>query len=80
MTIEGVVIGDYQGPGQFGGYYVQEEDADADADPATSEGIFVFDTQATPSRVGDVVRVLGLAPPSSVGADARPHRAVTVPP
>ena len=30
--------------GEFGGYYVQEEDADADADPATSEGIFVFDT------------------------------------
>lgn len=25
-----------------GGFFVQEEDADADADPATSEGIFVF--------------------------------------
>ncbi len=24
------------------GFFVQEEDADADADPATSEGIFVF--------------------------------------
>ena len=43
-TIEGVVVGDYQGPGQFSGFYVQEEDADADADPATSEGIFVFNT------------------------------------
>ena len=48
VTIEGVVVGDYQGPGQFGGYYVQEEDADADADPPTSEGIFVFNT-TTPS-------------------------------
>ncbi len=44
VTIEGVVVGDYQGPGQFGGYYVQEEDAQADADPSTSEGIFVFNS------------------------------------
>ena len=42
VTIEGVVVGDYQGAGQFDGYYVQEEAADADADPLTSEGIFVF--------------------------------------
>ena len=42
VTIEGVVVGDYQGAGQFGGFYVQEETADADADPQTSEGIFVF--------------------------------------
>ena len=44
MAIEGVVVGDYQGAGQFGGFFVQEEDAEADADPATSEGIFVFNT------------------------------------
>ena len=30
------------GAGQFNGFYVQEEDADADSEPATSEGIFVF--------------------------------------
>ncbi len=56
-SIEGVVVGDYQGPGQFGGFYVQEEDADADADAATSEGVFVFN--AAPVSVGDVVRVRG---------------------
>ena len=44
MIIEGVVIGDYQGSGQLGGFHVQEEDADADGNPATSEGIFVFNT------------------------------------
>ncbi len=38
------MVGDYQGTGQFGGYYVQEEDVDVDADPNTSEGVFVFNT------------------------------------
>ncbi len=27
VTVEGVVVGDYQGPGEFGGFYVQEEAA-----------------------------------------------------
>lgn len=58
VTIEGIVVGDYQGTGQFGGYHVQEQDSDADADPATSEGIFVFNT-AFPVSVGDKVRVIG---------------------
>ena len=43
VTIEGVVIADYQGSDQLRGYFVQEEDADADGNPSTSEGIFVFD-------------------------------------
>lgn len=60
VTIKGIVVGDYQGAGQFGGYFVQEEDADADADPLTSEGIFVF-SSATAVSVGDVVRVTGTA-------------------
>ena len=60
VTIEGVVTGDFQGPGQFRGYYVQEEDDDVDLDPATSEGIFVFDTRYAVA-VGDVVRVVGRA-------------------
>jgi len=59
-TIEGVVVGDYQGTGQFGGYYVQEEDSDIDANPLTSEGIFVFNT-SFPVAVGDTVRVRGTA-------------------
>jgi len=58
IIIEGIVVGDYQGAGQFGGFHVQEEDADADADPATSEGIFVFNT-SFPVGVGDLVRARG---------------------
>ena len=58
VSIEGIVIADYQGAGGFSGYFVQEEDADADANPATSEGIFVFNT-AFPVNVGDKVRVRG---------------------
>ena len=56
-TVEGVVIGDYQANGQFGGYFLQEEDADVDTNATTSEGIFVFST--TPVDVGDLVRVRG---------------------
>ena len=57
-VIEGIVVGDYQAAGQLGGFFVQEEDIDADADPATSEGIFVFNS-ASPVAVGDKVRVKG---------------------
>jgi len=57
-VIEGVVVGDYQAAGEFGGFYVQEEDGQVDADPATSEGIFVF--SSTAMNVGDVVRARGI--------------------
>ena len=61
-TIEGVVVADYQGAGQFNGYYVQEEVADQDADALTSEGIFVFSGSGVDNvSVGDVVRVRGTA-------------------
>jgi predicted extracellular nuclease len=56
--IEAVVVATFQSPDQIGGYFVQEEDTDADADPLTSEGLRVFDTANTPS-VGDVVRIRG---------------------
>ncbi|WP_109506946.1 ExeM/NucH family extracellular endonuclease [Nocardioides speluncae] len=59
-TVEGVVVGDYQGAGQFSGYFLQEEDGDTDANPLTSEGIFVFNT-STPVSVGDRVRVRATA-------------------
>lgn len=58
--IEGVVVGDFQGSASLNGFYVQEEDADIDGDPLTSEGIFVFDPANTVAlAVGDVVRVRG---------------------
>ncbi|HEX6128550.1 MAG TPA: ExeM/NucH family extracellular endonuclease, partial [Candidatus Limnocylindria bacterium] len=62
FTIEAIVVGDYQtqGSGQLRGFFVQEEDLDADADSATSEGIFVFCSScATPVNVGDLVQVTG---------------------
>ncbi len=59
VTIEGVVIGDYQDSG-LNGFHVQEEDADADANASTSEGIYVYEgASAVVVNPGDVVRVTG---------------------
>ena len=42
------------------GFYIQEEANDSDNNPATSEGIFVYNDTATDYPVvGDKVRVLG---------------------
>ncbi len=57
-TIEAVVVATFQGADQIGGYFVQEEDVDADANALTSEGLRVFDNTNTPN-VGDVVRIQG---------------------
>lgn len=60
VEIEGIVIADFQGPGGLNGFFMQEEDTDADADPTTSEGIFVFDQAlGVDVNVGDRVRVAG---------------------
>ena len=78
VTVEGVVVGDFQDEaddgsdagleggsdeddGDLGGFYVQEEAGDADDDPATSEGLFVYapDLDPTSVSVGDRVRVTG---------------------
>lgn len=62
LTVEGIVVGDFQGGTGvgLGGFFVQEEDADADANPMTSEGIWVFDqTGAVDVNVGDKVTVTG---------------------
>jgi predicted extracellular nuclease len=59
VIVEGIVVGDFQGTGEFGGFHLQEEDADADANPATSEGLFVFTGGAFPVSRGDKVRVRG---------------------
>ncbi|HEX6099152.1 MAG TPA: ExeM/NucH family extracellular endonuclease [Thermoanaerobaculia bacterium] len=60
VTVEGVVVGDYQASTQLSGFFLQEEDADVDADPATSEGIFIF-CSGCPTAVaeGQRVRVTG---------------------
>ncbi|MDH5519072.1 MAG: ExeM/NucH family extracellular endonuclease, partial [Acidimicrobiia bacterium] len=60
VTIEGIVVGDYEGPSPtLRGFYVQEEDADADGDDSTSEGIFVFHGSVDSVNLGDQVSVTG---------------------
>ncbi|HJU37927.1 MAG TPA: ExeM/NucH family extracellular endonuclease, partial [Tahibacter sp.] len=56
VTVEGVVVASYQDSGKLSGFFVQEEDADVDADPATSEGIFVY-CAACPTVVAEGQRV-----------------------
>lgn len=56
VAVEGIVTATFQGPGGLGGFYVQA--ADYDADPATSEGIFVFNNSFTVSP-GQMVKVAG---------------------
>ena len=77
VTVEAVVVGDFQNgdagsqngdapPGRaLGGFYLQEEDLDADTDPLTSEGVFVFDgtfsgDPAVDVDLGDRVSVTGI--------------------
>ena len=56
VTVEGVVTGDFQGPDQFRGVFIQDA---GDGDEATSDGIFVYDKSANDLNVGDRVRVRG---------------------
>jgi predicted extracellular nuclease len=60
VTVEGIVVGDHEGPSPaLGGFFVQEEDVDADTNPSTSEGVFVFNGSADSVSIGDLVRVTG---------------------
>ena len=59
LVVEGIVVGDYQQAGGFGGFYPPEEDADPDADPATSQVIFVFAPTAPDLPIGDAVHACG---------------------
>ncbi len=60
VIIEGVVVGDFQAGDQLRGFFLQEEDFDADGDPQTSDGIFVSDNFFGPDVEMDVVvRVQG---------------------
>lgn len=57
VSIEGIVTGVFEG---LKGFFVQEEDSDADDDDSTSEGIFVFlGDAALTVAVGDKVAVAG---------------------
>ncbi len=60
VTVEAIVTGLlFDANGNVDGFWLQEEDADADGDAATSEGIFVFSPDAGVA-VGDKVQVTGV--------------------
>ena len=62
VTVEAIVVADYQNDDQLSGFFLQEEDMDVDADGNTSEGIFVFCGSCTTDvAVGDQVDVTGQA-------------------
>lgn len=61
-TVEAIVTGVYPTLSPAG-FYIQEEDADMDADINTSEGIFVVSSTAV--AIGDKVKVVGNALESS---------------
>jgi uncharacterized protein len=62
VTVEGVVVGAYQSSAQLRGFFLQEEAADEDGDPTTSEGVFVFSgsTPALAVAEGERVCVTGV--------------------
>ncbi len=57
VRVEGIVTGDFQGGTGLGGFFLQ--DATPDADPATSDGLFV--ASDTPVAAGDPVLASGTA-------------------
>lgn len=57
VSIEAIVVADFQNANELGGFFVQEEDAHADSNSQTSEGIYIASTSAV--NVGDRVRVSG---------------------
>ncbi|MEJ7771278.1 MAG: ExeM/NucH family extracellular endonuclease [Geodermatophilaceae bacterium] len=60
VTVEGVIVGDYEGPSPaLRGFYLQEQDDETDADPVTSEGIFVFNNNLDSVSLGQAVTVTG---------------------
>ena len=80
VTVRGVVVGDFQNTtvgttttNRLNGFFVQQ--ATPDADPLTSEGIFVFaPANGTRVQVGDFVQVAGVVTEfgQTAGASAAP--------
>ncbi len=59
VSTKGVVVGDFEGTTADSGFYIQ--DVTGDADPTTSDGIFVFTGSTNVVSIGQVVRVTGFA-------------------
>ncbi len=56
VTVQGVVVADYEYTGSLRGFYVQDS---GDGDPATSDGLFVFQSNDNEVDLGDLVQVTG---------------------
>ena len=52
VKVEAIVTSLFERDDVLDGFFIQEEDADADADPQTSEGIFVFCRGNCPAPLG----------------------------
>jgi uncharacterized protein len=60
IILEAIVVGDFQATNELNGFFIQEEDVDADTNPLTSEGVFVYTAGTGVNvNVGDRVRVTG---------------------
>lgn len=67
--IEGIVTRAFSGTAGLSGFYVQEEDADADLNASTSEGIFIYDPAGLfAGNEGDKVRITGTVAEYTSGA------------
>jgi uncharacterized protein len=71
VSVRGIVTAVKQG--SSGGYFVQAEGADVDADPNTSEGIFVFTGSSVPSGVAIGNRVVVTGTVSEFPAASAPY-------
>lgn len=58
ITVEGILTQDRRHSGGFGGFYLQQADAETDQNPATSEALFVY-TRLTQGQPGQRLRVTG---------------------
>ena len=61
VAVEGVATSLFEDDDELVGFFLQEEDADADGDPATSEGVLVFCDDICPVvGAGDLAGVTGV--------------------
>lgn len=77
VAVRGVVTGDFQADSQLKGFFIQQ--AVADNDPQTSEGIFVYAPAATDIKAGDYVQVEGTVSEYQSGSDTDTLTEITAP-
>jgi predicted extracellular nuclease len=68
VDVEAIVTGDFQGSSELSGFYIEEPVAERDANPATSEGLFIFSSLPVAAR--DRVRVRGTVAEFASAADS----------